>query len=797
MEIFKENMKKQNSSTIPLSGYFARFIISPVILVQNIFQIIYKRIIPTIILLSLIGFILILLYFYNLESQIVKSAAIHNAASLSTALTEFRKLYTSQVVAKVRKSNIPVIHNFTETDKAIPLPSTLSMMLGKSLTSQMNGGETKLYSAYPFPWREKTGGLKDQFAIDAWEQLLKNPSKPFYKFIEKDGKDSIRYAVADIMNSDCVNCHNSHPDSPKTDWKPGDLRGILEVSIPIENIAITTNKNFRETFILLLGVLVFAVLTIILAIKTLRHREREANILRRKAESANRSKSQFLANMSHELRTPMNGVIGVSDLMSYTELTDEQKKYNQMITDSAKSLLSILNDILDLSKIEVGELSVENTIFDLHKIINETVNFLSPIATEKGISLEATIDKNTARFVSGDAGRVAQVLRNLIGNAIKFTEEGGVKVIVTSKGEVNGLAKVRFEIKDTGIGVPEDSHEYIFDKFTQANNASTREFGGTGLGLAICKELVQIMGGKIGMTSIDGKGSTFWFSVPLKCHDDVENIIKQHEYDNSENRTENINYNAKILIAEDHPINQHMVKKLLSRFGFNNIDIVENGFEALEALKKADYDLVLMDCQMPKMDGYEATLKIRQNELSTGKHIPIIAMTANAMVGDKEKCINHTGMDDYISKPVAPDEFNNLGCKWLGVHTSYDVRDIINNEIRKKSSTIAKEKSPIDMSHLRKFTDGDIEEEKILFALFLEQAEESISMMQSALNSGNGEEWRQASHKFKGAAANLGAHKLAHYCLNAEKNHESSEYKKLDMLNAVKKELEIVRKFIG
>lgn len=393
--------------------------------------------------------------------------------------------------------------------------------------------------------------------------------------------------------------------------------------------------------------------------------------------------------------------------------------------------------------------------------------------------------------MEGDEGRLIQPIRNLLGNAVKFTEKGAVRLQV-----LNDEKGVMFRISDTGIGIPEDQRMRIFDKFTQANNTSTRKFGGTGLGLAICKQLVEMMPNGEIVDSELGSGSTFWFSLPLK-----ECSVGDEGSGRLRNRAKKLfirtggkmNKNAKILLAEDYPTNQFLVKRILNKNGFANVDIVENGREAVEAYNVGNYDIILMDGMMPEMDGYEATRTIRASVRDQRKHIPVIAMTANAMVGDREKCLE-AGMDDYISKPVDAQKFMKLMAKWAPNLESpkqapprkytYTNKPLNNPQGRSTSPTSKALPKP----------DRDVEKE--LFGIFIDQMGLGLSSLETFVADGRNADWKSAAHRLKGAAANLGAEKLAALCFEAEKGLNEPEDRKKAMLAAINEEAEVVHAFI-
>ncbi len=373
------------------------------------------------------------------------------------------------------------------------------------------------------------------------------------------------------------------------------------------------------------------------------------------AEAAAEAKSIFLANMSHEIRTPMNGIIGMVDILKKTPLTPEQKEYVQIIESSGENLLTIINDILDYSKIEAGRIELEKIPINLREEINNVVKILQIQADRKNLPLIVEINDDVPQYLIGDPVRLKQIIINLVNNAIKFTEKGSIRIIV-EKQQINGTkAHLLFKVIDTGIGISEEGKKRLFKSFSQVDRSTTRKFGGTGLGLAISKNLTEMMGGEIGLESEVGAGSTFWFTVVLEITD-KENYEKNHKTEKIDDIKEKLKVKLNVLLVEDNVINQKVALVNLNNLG-HNTDVANNGKEAVEMFRKKEYDLIFMDIQMPEMDGIEATKKIREIEKNNNaiRKIPIIAMTANTMEGDKEKYLQ-AGMNDYVSKPFKQKE---------------------------------------------------------------------------------------------------------------------------------------------
>jgi signal transduction histidine kinase/ActR/RegA family two-component response regulator len=374
-----------------------------------------------------------------------------------------------------------------------------------------------------------------------------------------------------------------------------------------------------------------------------RERTAELAAATARAEQASRFKGEFLANMSHEMRTPLNGVIGVTELALELSRQPEVAEHLKIVRISAKGLLTVINDILDFSKIESGRMEISPVSFALRPLIEEACAIMQLEAQRKGLALSSAVDPSVPEWVSADDARLRQVLLNLIGNAIKFTAEGSIVVSARYTGGI-----LHFTVTDTGAGIPEEKHSLIFDAFRQVDSSVSRRHGGTGLGLTISRQLVEAMGGTISLESHPAKGSSFSFSV------DAPAVEAPPDLPEPAKPAPALPMN--ILVAEDHKVNQHLIRALLRKRG-HRVTIAENGREALEALAREGFDVVLMDIQMPEMDGVEAIRRIRENEQSSGGRIPVIALTARAMTGDREMILA-AGMDDYLEKPIQTEKLD-------------------------------------------------------------------------------------------------------------------------------------------
>lgn len=504
---------------------------------------------------------------------------------------------------------------------------------------------------------------------------------------------------------------------------------------------------------------------------------------RQEAENANQIKSDFLANMSHELRTPLNSIIGISNMLYEDIKSEKENEASDMvytIQKSASFLLETVNDILDLSKVEAQQIILEKINFDFKDTVTTTVKTLAPMASAKGIDLHYKYNKPDLPYLIGDPTRLNRVLTNLVSNAIKYTEQGSVEIQVDYAQQGNSTIELTCSVVDTGIGIPKNKQHLIFQKFSQADESTTRKYGGTGLGLAIAKELVEIMGGEIGVDSKNCDGSTFWFKIPFETTHALKDVSTQAPLlnNNKDNDVPKINVKyANILIAEDNELNQIFIKKLVSRAGIKNFKIVENGLLAVEEYKRGEYNCILMDCHMPEKNGYQATEEIRTLERKNQirKRIPIIALTADAMVGTREKCLE-SGMDDYISKPIDSMFFKDTLDLWFSFPEKQSKR--------KETTDLPLQEQVINLLALDNYIDTQ-EERQSLCRLFFGTTSESLNILALECTDGNNTIWVETTHKIKGSASMIGASYLSTLCAEAESMETATKTERQEKLRNI------------
>lgn len=397
------------------------------------------------------------------------------------------------------------------------------------------------------------------------------------------------------------------------------------------------------------------------------HYHKQLNEEKEKAEAANIAKSLFLANMSHELRTPLNSILGISKMFLCDKKLDaESMEMANILYQAGNSLLSTVNDILDIAKIEANAVILEKISLDLKAVITTAIKTIKPIASAKGLSLDCVYETDEIPLVEGDSKRLMSIFLNLITNAVKYTERGRVHISVNCIPVDSENVNMSLTVEDTGIGIPTDKMGTIFEKFSQADSSITRRYGGTGLGLFITKELIELMNGTISVKSEIGKGSIFLVNIPFKVakeQPESDSLLKNSDVITFSHTSDEVS-KLRVLVAEDHLLNQALIKKITQRMGLDEVFICDNGKLALEAYKNGHYDLILMDCHMPEMNGYEATRAIREIEKTSGRHIIIIALTADAMPGTRDQCLE-AGMDEYITKPIDSDNLYRTLSRWF------------------------------------------------------------------------------------------------------------------------------------
>jgi signal transduction histidine kinase/CheY-like chemotaxis protein len=628
------------------------------------------------------------IYWYTTQTtqKMVLSTTQEAIANEASIIAKFRNFYSAEIVSRAQTHGMIISHDYKTTPHTLPLPATLMIDFGQYLGKYETNTTLSLYSDRPFPWRVEERKL-DNFQKEAIAHLSKDPTTPYVRQDIRNGQLILRYAQSDVMQASCVNCHNNHPSSSKTDWKVGDVRGVLELSAPLNNLNATASQLVNNLFYSFIASSLIGLSLVWFAFTRLRKlaardrsqarrlqitnnelaaemqkraqseqalRVSQAELIqsRDKAESANRLKDQFLANMSHEIRTPTNGIMGMITLVLQTKLTPTQQEYLELAHSAAEHLVSMVADVLDFSKIDAGHLTLRSERMSPMHIIKSTTSGLSARAEAYNLPIYITSSDDFPNFVLADPIRFRQIITNLVGNAIKFTRSGHIQVYC----DVPHPQTIQIAVSDTGIGFDPHQAESLFAPFVQADSSLTRSYGGTGLGLAITRSLIDLMGGHIHASSVPGQGSVFTFTIhapeaPLEPLIDAQNQAQNSDDSIAAAQKTAASKSLHILIAEDHPINQKLLTVLLEKMGHTFV-LAEDGAQALAALNRESFDLVLMDVMMPGVDGITALTQWREIEKSLGTHTPIIMVTAHVMKGDEDRFLA-AGADGYVSKPIS------------------------------------------------------------------------------------------------------------------------------------------------
>ncbi len=848
--------------------------------------------------------------------NIEQSSLLRSAESYANAINTFRQFYSTEIISKLHSTDIELTHEYRGRENALPIPATMSIDMAKKINSSDQNLHMAIVSGYPFPWRASRE--MTSFEQRAMARLSGSAEPDYSEVIERNGHETIAYASPMRMSAECVACHNSHPDTPKDDWKVGDVRGLQVIYIPFGALGFENQLGlaYLMTFIVLAFIGAFSVIVWLTnnnqiafaeikkktksleqAMSDLEQAKRSAELERVSAEQArvvaeeaNQAKGDFLANMSHEIRTPMNAIIGLSHLALDQKMDySRQQDYFHKIHGSASNLLNIINDILDFSKIEAGMLDIEDTDFELDKLLQSVYDINHIRAYEKGIIFHVHRAFSIPNYLRGDIVRLNQVLTNLVSNAIKFTDEGKVQLDLQPVGISDHDIRLSIKVTDTGIGIAPEDAERLFDSFTQADTSTSRKYGGTGLGLAITRQLVELMGGTITLNSEVGKGTQVVAEIPfgigtvpetafrdLSAHSllvigknyeleallqslavpfcttacDLEllkevDALLQHQQpdcliiiDEADSQLELVDYIAKlrlqvpgaallplvamtsprnasilnrddyydlhtitdlitpsilvdtlhsalgyqksrstlkpeneagirseierivgarVLLAEDNPINTEVAYGILEKMGIR-ATCVTNGQEVLDILDRESFDILLLDMQMPVMDGYTAIKHIRAQ--SRFDQLPVLALTANAMSDDEERSLA-LGMNGHISKPIDPEELMAALVNWIkpdknrlgaltapiasSLEISNDLTDLPGLKVRAALGRLS----------------GDEGLYQQLLVIFEESYGGLVEDYRKLFEGDNLQAIKAYSHSLRGVCANLGAEDLA------------------------------------
>ena len=635
-------------------------------------------------ILFLVSSFAIFTHLQSLNVQLIEATAKQSASQYVSVLSQFRALYNAEVVQTALKSGLKVTHDYHGKEGAIPLPATLSMLLGEQMGNKEMDVRTQLYSPYPYPTREKSGGLRDDFAAQAWTFLNKenNKNQPFIRIEEIDGVLNVRYAVADVMRPECVDCHNEHLDSPRKDWKLGDVRGVLEVDHSLTAGLEQVNAIFIQVVVLVSLLLLFGLTIASITINYLRRMnqstmnlnnrlsrqvqetkvaEEEAHIAKDEANLANKTKSIFLANISHEIRTPMNAIMGYCQILKrdQTLSVDQQHSLN-VVTQSSAHLLKLINDILDISKIESGAQQLHPVSFNLIALLQGLSDMFRLKTQEKGLSWQVNLNFSQDEYwVLGDEGKLRQILINIIGNAVKFTDTGYVQLCAYEHSD----ATFYFEVSDSGMGISNKDQSKLFTPFNQGHAGLKK--GGTGLGLAISKKYLELMDSRLELKSQDKQGTTFSFYLTLP-------------YNKPENKLTTIAHSYKclssqqpvvVLVVDNIKANRDILSRILNDAGFTVVEAID-GAVAIDLLNNNHFDLVLTDIVIPKIDGIKLLSLAKNSKLNEAT--PMVAVTACSLGRDKTHYVS-VGFANYVSKPFLIDDL--FACIEQTIKVEFEYRD--------------------------------------------------------------------------------------------------------------------------